>query len=489
MPYTNDSTIVCCAADKLIKVFDINYEKDIKYSSTSAKLTCRCHTKRAKKIAPLSSHTFLSCSEDSTIRLTDLRENHFCSSSHRKPLFDYQTISQDLTALSVNPFDPHYILVGGENRHVFLSDLRMAKNSDSSTYISKFSIHSFDGRPNDTITAVRFSKHKRTEFLASWSGERIYLFDIHREVHSSQANDSDSSDSIISDTHPWGTNYGEGFIDYDEDERSDNEVHYNSSFATDDPDASRENEMTEQFDYICPIKSYQGHCNIQTVKDVNFYGPQDEYIMSGSDDGKLFIWDKLKGNVVQILTCDTEIVNCMEGHPFDPAIAVSGIDDSVKIIAPASNLEMCKMSLSDTFMEPDPFMRPSLEGNPEVIKYYSPESHMPNVKRICLKNERNRKLGHHHITRFDLGALLMGLYGYTGTLSEDAQSEGSDPPDPTDSPDQPPVRNYVITYGFPRSVWPNSGASLSSGRSNDDDSDQEDAADSDNSDSFQFSPI
>ena len=37
---------------------------------------------------------------------------------------------------------------------------------------------------------------------------------------------------------------------------------------------------------------YKGHCNVRTVKDVNYFGPDDEFVVSGSDDGNLFIWDR-----------------------------------------------------------------------------------------------------------------------------------------------------------------------------------------------------
>ena len=37
-------------------------------------------------------------------------------------------------------------------------------------------------------------------------------------------------------------------------------------------------------------RQYRGHCNIKTVKDCNFFGLQDEYVVSGSDSGHLFIW-------------------------------------------------------------------------------------------------------------------------------------------------------------------------------------------------------
>lgn len=40
------------------------------------------------------------------------------------------------------------------------------------------------------------------------------------------------------------------------------------------------------------------------VKGVNFYGPQSEYIVSGSDCGHIFLWDKETEEVVQFLEGD-----------------------------------------------------------------------------------------------------------------------------------------------------------------------------------------
>jgi hypothetical protein len=60
------------------------------------------------------------------------------------------------------------------------------------------------------------------------------------------------------------------------------------------------------------ILSYTGHCNIQTTKDVNFYGLQDEYIVSGSDCGNFFIWDKKTSKLVNILNGDREVVNVIQ---------------------------------------------------------------------------------------------------------------------------------------------------------------------------------
>jgi nuclear receptor interaction protein len=60
---------------------------------------------------------------------------------------------------------------------------------------------------------------------------------------------------------------------------------------------------------------YTGHCNVKTVKDVNYFGLQDEYVVSGSDSGHVFIWDRKTAELVNILEGDGEVVNVIQG-PF-----------------------------------------------------------------------------------------------------------------------------------------------------------------------------
>ncbi|KAH8431827.1 WD repeat-containing protein [Aspergillus melleus] len=78
---------------------------------------------------------------------------------------------------------------------------------------------------------------------------------------------------------------------------------------------------------------YRGHCNIKTVKDVNYFGLNDEYVVSGSDSGHLFIWDRKSSKLVNILEADSEVVNVVQGHPYEPTIAASGIDNTIKIFS------------------------------------------------------------------------------------------------------------------------------------------------------------
>ncbi|KAI5290472.1 hypothetical protein KEM54_001446 [Ascosphaera aggregata] len=85
---------------------------------------------------------------------------------------------------------------------------------------------------------------------------------------------------------------------------------------------------------ISHVNEYVGHCNVETLKDVNYFGQNDEYVVSGSDSGHLFIWDKTTTKLVNILLGDNEVVNVIQGHPYEPMLAVSGIDDTVKIFSP-----------------------------------------------------------------------------------------------------------------------------------------------------------
>jgi len=83
-----------------------------------------------------------------------------------------------------------------------------------------------------------------------------------------------------------------------------------------------------------PTRTYRGHCNVRTVKDVNYFGLDDEYVVSGSDDGNFFMWDRKSGELVGVWEGDGEVVNVVQGHPYETMLAVSGIDHTVKIFSP-----------------------------------------------------------------------------------------------------------------------------------------------------------
>lgn len=68
------------------------------------------------------------------------------------------------------------------------------------------------------------------------------------------------------------------------------------------------------------------------IKEANFWG--NDYIMSGSDCGHVFVWDRETAKLCMLLEADQHVVNCVQPHPYQPILATSGIDYDVKLWAP-----------------------------------------------------------------------------------------------------------------------------------------------------------
>lgn len=81
-----------------------------------------------------------------------------------------------------------------------------------------------------------------------------------------------------------------------------------------------------------------------------FLHSKGQYIVSGSDDGSFFIWEKETTNLVRILQGDESIVNCLQPHPSYCFLATSGIDPVVRLWNPRpevnrGNSSMCRLGL------------------------------------------------------------------------------------------------------------------------------------------------
>ncbi|XP_042857132.1 DDB1- and CUL4-associated factor 6-like isoform X1 [Penaeus japonicus] len=78
---------------------------------------------------------------------------------------------------------------------------------------------------------------------------------------------------------------------------------------------------------------YKGHRNARTmIKEACFWG--DSHVMSGSDCGRVFVWERKTGRLVMLWEADRHVVNCLQPHPTLPVLATSGIDYDVKLWAP-----------------------------------------------------------------------------------------------------------------------------------------------------------
>ncbi|MEQ2209332.1 WD and tetratricopeptide repeats protein [Xenoophorus captivus] len=131
-----------------------------------------------------------------------------------------------------------------------------------------------------------------------------------------------------------------------EDKKGNSSIRF-QSFSRKESIAEDEVVLRERsFDYK---HRYCGHCNTTTdIKEANFFGSltdrskqfvlfissKGQYIVSGSDDGSFFIWEKETTNLVRILQGDESIVNCLQPHPSYCFLATSGIDPVVRLWNP-----------------------------------------------------------------------------------------------------------------------------------------------------------
>ena len=138
----------------------------------------------------------------------------------------------------------------------------------------------------------------------------ILMDDLHNEIADHMADEDANEDDEDHDDS------GDGDSNADEDDEDDGDITAEERqfmFQS----ASARGKLRETVENGVPCYShsrqYRGHCNVKTVKDANFFGLQDEYVVSGSDGGHLFIWDKKTSALVNILEGDNEVVNVVQG--------------------------------------------------------------------------------------------------------------------------------------------------------------------------------
>lgn len=126
------------------------------------------------------------------------------------------------------------------------------------------------------------------------------------------------------------------------------------------------------------LSYYPGILHERTLKGISFVGDSDQYIGAGSDGGYAFLFDSLNKNQTPVWATksDTSVVNVVEGHPRLPCIAVSGIDNTIKIWEPdILNNSGIKFD-SDTF-------KPI--NSPEIPSLMDNLSHLQGINRLELQ--------------------------------------------------------------------------------------------------------
>ncbi|KAJ5245853.1 hypothetical protein N7468_000836 [Penicillium chermesinum] len=230
---------------------------------------------------------------------------------------------------------------------------------------------------------------------------------------------SESGDHESEDDDPGDSSDG---WDYDVAFDSDSDEPYRRRYSD---SQSRRGEIEINTPCSSHMRAYRGHCNIKTVKDVNFFGLDDQYVVSGSDSGHVFIWDRKTSKLVNILEGDSEVVNVVQGHPYEPMMAVSGIDNTIKIFSPDRHAQ-AQARQGINILNPD-HLSNILGPHGHIVPGLQSRKSLHDSYRIISQNDVDRRGGmsEAYITRSMLARLAATLRGRQG-LGADLDSFGGD---------------------------------------------------------------
>ena len=169
--------------------------------------------------------------------------------------------------------------------------------------------------PIRDIGLIRTSEHRRASVESGSGSDPAGGDDDHDMEDPDEENDMSSYQG--SDQHN-DEDEDESDDEDDDDDDDDSEAVEIAELLSGSNGFPRARREDVELDTPCDshTKTYRGHCNVKTVKDVNFFGLNDEYVVSGCDSGNLFIWDRQSGELVNILEGDSEVVNVVQGIPL-----------------------------------------------------------------------------------------------------------------------------------------------------------------------------
>lgn len=254
----------------------------------------------------------VSCARDGQVRLAELSSTGACRVT--KKLAHHRGAAHKLALLSGSS---HVFYSCGEDAVAFEIDLRQDKpnklftTKEKNCKIELYSIHSNPLKPN--------------EFCVGGREHYVRIYDT-RKINE---NENGGILKKFCPPHLFGTenkaNITCALYNFDGTEII---ASYN-----DDDIYLFDSTQNDGFNHY--IQKYSGHRNSATVKGVNFYGPKSEFIVSGSDCGNVFVWERKSGKIVNYFAADEGgVVNVLEPHPFFPFLATSGLDHDVKVWLP-----------------------------------------------------------------------------------------------------------------------------------------------------------
>ncbi|XP_026145182.1 DDB1- and CUL4-associated factor 8 [Carassius auratus] len=269
---------------------------------------------QAKFLPNSGDSTLAMCARDGQIRVAELSATQRCKNTKR--------VAQHKGAahkLALEPDSPCSFLSAGEDAVVFGIDLRLDRPANKLVVVKegekKVGLYTIYVNPANTH---HFAVGGRDQYVRIYDQRKINEHDnngVLKKFCPSHLVSSESKTNITCLVYSHdGTELLASYNDED--------IYLFDSSHSDGADYRRR---------------YKGHRNNATVKGVNFYGPCSEFVVSGSDCGHIYLWDKNSARVVQFMEGDRGgVVNCLEPHPHLPGLATSGLDHDVKLWAPTA---------------------------------------------------------------------------------------------------------------------------------------------------------
>ncbi|KAJ8382507.1 hypothetical protein SKAU_G00032850 [Synaphobranchus kaupii] len=269
---------------------------------------------QAKFLPHSGDSTLAMCARDGQIRVAELSATQRCKNTKR--------VAQHKGAahkLALEPDSPCSFLSAGEDAVVFGIDLRLDRPATKLVVVKegekKVGLYTIFVNPANTH---HFAVGGRDQYVRIYDQRKINENDnngVLKKFCPSHLLSSESKTNITCLVYSHdGTELLASYNDED--------IYLFNSQHSDGADYYRR---------------YKGHRNNATVKGVNFFGPCSEFVVSGSDCGHIYLWDKNSAHIVQYMEGDKGgVVNCLEPHPHLPGLATSGLDHDVKLWAPTA---------------------------------------------------------------------------------------------------------------------------------------------------------
>jgi hypothetical protein len=149
-----------------------------------------------------------------------------------------------------------------------------------------------------SVSGLQISRDA-SSILVSYQGDQVYVFDTFGEpaARSSYASLNLDGQSQLPTQDESSDDDDNLNSDGNDDSESNASYHGDDDKVRSSPRSKQERKRHHHVG-VGARSCYGGHFNYATfLKTVSFFGPKDEYIVSGSDSGHMWIWDAKSGNL------------------------------------------------------------------------------------------------------------------------------------------------------------------------------------------------